>query len=58
MSSQTLSLKSKEESAVVALQVVVYESTSALILATGVVVHLFGSVVQLVIICLIIFLRK
>ncbi len=35
MSSQTLSSKSKEEAAVVALQVVVHESTSKLTSATG-----------------------
>jgi hypothetical protein len=43
-----LSLKPKEEPAVVALQVVVHESTSELISATEVAVHLFGNDVELV----------
>ncbi len=46
MSSQTLSSKPKEESAVVTLGVVVHESTTKLILATGVMVHLFGGGVE------------
>jgi hypothetical protein len=58
VSSQTLSLKPKEEPAVVALQVVVYESTSKLILASGVTVHLFGGEVELVMMCMIIYLKK
>ncbi len=51
MSSQTLSLKPKAEPAVVALGVVVHESISQLTSATGVMVHLFGSDVELVMIC-------
>ncbi len=58
MSSQTLSSKPKEEPAVVALEVVVRESTSKLTSATGVVVHLFGDDVELVMICWIVFFRK
>ncbi len=42
MSSQTLSSKPNEEPAVVALQVVVHESTPKLTLALGVTVSLFG----------------
>ncbi len=49
MSSQSLSLKPKEEPAVIDLGVVVHESTSKLTSATGVMVHLFGSDVELVI---------
>ncbi len=58
MSSQTLSSKPKEELAVVALGVVVHESSSKLTSATGVMVHLFGSDVELVMICWIVFFRK
>ncbi len=50
MSSQTLSSKLKEGPAVVALGVVVHESTSKLTSATGVMVHLFGGNVELVMI--------
>ncbi len=57
MTSQTLSSKPKEEPAVVALQVVVHESTSKLILAT-VTLHLFGGDVELVMISWIISLEK
>ncbi len=57
MSSQTLPLKPKEEPDVVALGVVVHESTSKLTSATGVMVRLFGGDVELVMICLIIYLR-
>ncbi len=46
MSSQTLFLKPKEEPAVVALQVVVHESTSKLTFVTGVMVHLFGGDIE------------
>ncbi len=60
MSSQTLSLKPKEEPAVavVVLRVVVHESTSKLILATGITVHLFGSDIELVMISWIKSFRK
>ncbi len=58
MSSQILSLKPMEEHAVVALQVVVRESTSKLTLATGVMVHLFGSDVEVVMISWITYFRK
>ncbi len=58
MSSQTLSSKPKEEPDVIALGVVVNESTSKLTYATGVMVSLFGSDVELVMIFLIIYLRK
>ncbi len=58
MSSQTLSSKPKEEPAVVALGVVVHESTTKLTSATGVMVHLFGSDVELVMICWIVYFRK
>jgi hypothetical protein len=47
-----------EEHAVVALQVVVRESTSKLTLATGVMVHLFGSDVEVVMISWITYFRK
>ncbi len=57
MSSQTLPSKPKEESAVVALGVVVHESTSKLTSATGVMVHLFGGDVELVMICWIVYIR-
>jgi hypothetical protein len=57
VSSQTLSSKPKEEPDVVAMGVVDHESTSKLTSATGVMVRLFGSDVELVMICLIIFLR-
>ncbi len=50
MSSQTLSSKPKEEPAVVALRVVVHESTTKLTSVTGVMVHLFGGDVELVMI--------
>jgi hypothetical protein len=53
-----LSLKPKEEPAVVALQVVVHESTSKLTLAIGVMVHLFGGDVEVVMISWIIFFSK
>ena len=58
MSSQILSSKPKEEPAVVALGVVVHESTTKLTSATGVMVHLFGSDVELVMIFWIIYFRK
>ncbi len=58
MSSQTLSSKLKEEPAVVALGVVVNESTTKLTSATGVVVHLFRGDVELVMICWIVYFRK
>ncbi len=58
MSSQTLSLKPKEKPAVVALQVVVHESTSKLTLDTGVMAHLFGDDVEVVMISWIISFRK
>ncbi len=58
MSSHTLSLKPKEEPAVVALEVGVHESTSKLISATGVMVHLFGGDVELVMICWLVYFRK
>jgi hypothetical protein len=58
VSSQKLFLKPKEEPAVVALQVVVNESTSKLISATGITVHLFGSDVEVVMISWIISFRK
>jgi hypothetical protein len=48
----------KEEPAVVALQVGVHESTSKLTSATGVMVHLFGSDIKVVMISLIISVRK
>ncbi len=57
VSSQTLSSKPKEEPDVVALGVVTHESTSKLTSATGVMVCLLGSDVELVMICLIIYLR-
>ncbi len=50
MSSQRLSLKHKEEPAMVALRVVVHEPTSKLTLATGIMVHLFGGDVEVVMI--------
>jgi hypothetical protein len=50
VSSQTLSSKPKEEPAVVALRVVVHESTTKLTSVTGVMVHLFGGDVELVMI--------
>jgi hypothetical protein len=55
VSSQTLSLKPKEEPAVVALVVVVHESTTKLTSATGVMVHLIGGDVELVMICWIVY---
>ncbi len=58
MSSQTLIAKPKEEPAVVALGPVVHESTSKLTSATGVVVHLFGDDIELVMICWIVDFRK
>ncbi len=58
MSSQRLILKPKEEPAVVALGVLVHQSSSKLISATGVMVHLFGSDVELVMICWIVDFRK
>ncbi len=58
MSSQTLSSNPKEELAVVALGVVVHESTSKLTSATGVMVHLFGGDIELVTICWIVYFRK
>ena len=58
MPSQTLSSKPKEEPAVVALVVVVHESTSLLTYATGVMVHLFGGDFELVMICWIVDFRK
>ncbi len=58
MSSQTLSLKPKEEPTVVALGVVVHESTTELTSTTGVMVHLFGGDVELVMICWIAYFRK
>ncbi len=58
MSSQILPLKPKEEPAVVALGVEVHESTTKLTSATGVMVHLFGSDVELVMICWIVYFRK
>ncbi len=48
MSTQTLSSKPKEEPAVVALGVVVHESTSKLTSATGVMVHQFDGDIELV----------
>jgi hypothetical protein len=53
-----LSSKPKEEPAVVALQVVVHESTSKLTSATGVMVHLFHGDVEVVMISWIISFRK
>jgi hypothetical protein len=58
LSLPTLSSKTKEEPAVVALQVVVHEATSKLNLAIGVKVHLFGGEVEVVIISWIIFFSK
>ncbi len=58
MSSQTMSSKPKEEPAVVALGVVFHESTSKLTSATGVMVHLFGNDVELVMICWIVYFRN
>ncbi len=58
MSLQTLSSKPKEEPAVVALRVGVHESTSKLTFATGVMVHLFGGDVEVVMICWIVYFRK
>ncbi len=58
MSSQTLSSKPKEEPAVVALGVVVHESTTKFASAIGVMVHLFGSDDELVMICWIVYFRK
>ncbi len=58
MSSQTLSSKPKEEPAVVALGVVLHESTYKLTSATGVMVHLFGGDVELVMIFWIVHFRK
>jgi hypothetical protein len=51
-------LKPKEEPTVVALGVVVHESTTKLTSATEVMVHLFGSGVELVMICWIVYFRK
>jgi hypothetical protein len=50
VSSQTLSSKPKDKPAVVALQVGVYESTFKLTLATGVIVHLYGGDIEVVMI--------
>jgi hypothetical protein len=58
MASQTLSLKPKEEPAVVALRAVVHESTSKLTSATGVMVHLFGGDLKAVMIFWIISFKK
>ncbi len=58
MSSQTLISKPEEEPAVVALGVAVHESTSKLTSATGVMVHLFGGDVELVMICWIVDFKK
>ncbi len=58
LSSSTLSSITKEEPAVVALQVVVHEATSKLNLAIGVMVHLFGSEVKVVMISWITSFRK
>ena len=58
MSSQTLYSKTKEEPDVVALGVVIHESTSKLTSATAVMVHLFGGDVELVMITWIIYFRK
>ncbi len=58
MSSQTLSSKPKEDPTVVALGVVVHESTTKLTSATGVMVHLFGGDVELVLICWIVYFKK
>ncbi len=58
MSSQTLSSKPKKEPAVVALGVVIHESTSKLTSAAGVMVHLFGSDFELVMIFWIVDFRK
>jgi hypothetical protein len=58
VSSQKMSSKPKEEPAVVALGVVVHESTTKLTSATGVMVHLFGGDVELVMICWIVYVRK
>jgi hypothetical protein len=58
VSSQTLILKPKEETAVVALGVVVHESTSKLMSATGGMVYLFGSDFELVMICWIVDFRN
>ena len=57
-SSPTLSSKAKEEPAVVAFQVVVHEETSKLNLAIGVLVHLFGGEVEVVMISWIITFSK
>ncbi len=57
MSSQTLPSKPKEEPDVITLEVLVHESTSKLTSATGVMVHLFGGDVELVMICLIVYVR-
>ncbi len=58
LSSPTLSSKTKDEPAVVALQVVVHEATSKLNLAMGVLVHLFGGEVKVVMISWIISFSK
>jgi hypothetical protein len=58
MASQILSSKPKEEPTVVALGVVVHELTSKLTSATGVMVLLFGSDIELVMICWIVYFRK
>ncbi len=52
------SIEPKEEPDVVALQVVVHKSTSRLILATGVTVHLFSGDVKIAMISWIISFRK
>jgi hypothetical protein len=58
LSSPTLSSKTKEDSAVVALGVVVHEATSKSNLAVEVMVHLFGSEVEAGMISWIIFFSK
>ncbi len=58
LSSPTLSSKAKEDPTVVALQVVVHEATSKLNLAVGVLVHLIGSEVMVVMISWIISFSK
>ncbi len=58
LSSPTLFSKTKEEPGVVALQVVAHEATSELNLAIGVMVHLFGSEVEVLMISWIISFGK
>ncbi len=57
-SSPTLSSKTKEEPAVVVLQLVVHEATSKLYFSIGVLLHLFGGEVEVVMISWIISFGK